>query len=118
MFSSRTHVLIVALLLVSLIGLAPAAIGQDVPFKGTVIDEITPIRAGAGRSFYIVGELSGGTEVAIEEMVFGWYKVRPPQGTYSYISRAFVDARGDGKTGEINTHRAAVRAASVNNRLF
>ena len=71
-------------------------------------------RAGAGRSFYSVGELKKGTPVTVDEVVFGWYKIKPPQGIYSYISRAFVDAYGDGKTGKVNTNRAAVRASSVN----
>lgn len=92
--------------------LRPAA-GQEVPFVAEIIDEKVSVRAGAGRSFYVVGELSGGQQVTVDEVVFGWYKIEPPDGTYSYISRAFVDAFGDGKTGKVNTVRAAVRAASI-----
>jgi len=84
------------------------------PQKAAVIHDNTPVRAGAGRSFYVVGKLPQGMQVTVEEVVFGWHKIRPPEGTFSYISRAFVDAFGDGQTGRINTNRAAVRTASIN----
>jgi len=92
----------------------PSTAAQEVPFTSVVVDQAVPVRAGAGRSFYTVGELKQGTPVTVDEVVFGWYKIRPPKGIHSYISRAFVDAYGDGKTGKINTNRAAVRAASIN----
>ncbi len=95
-------------------GVTPWAVGQDVPFTAEVVDQSVPVRAGAGRSFYEVGRLTGGSQVVVDEVVFGWFKVHPPQGTYSYISQAFVDATGNGQTGTINTDRAAVRTASVN----
>ena len=87
---------------------------QEVPFEAVVIEDAVPLRSGAGRSFYTVGQMGSGTRVTIQEVVFGWLKIAPPNGIYSYISRAYVDAYGDGKTGRINTSRAAVRAASVN----
>ena len=90
------------------------AYAQEVPFTAIVIDSIVSVRAGAGRSFYEVGKLTKGSHVTVEEVVFGWNKILPPQDTYSFISRAFVDAYGDGKSGRVNTDRAAVRAGSVN----
>ncbi len=91
-----------------------SAVAQEVPFTGVVVDEAVPIHAGAGRSFYVVGELTVGSEVKVEEVVFGWYKIAPPQGTYSYVSQAFVDADSEEKLGKVNIGRAAVRAASIN----
>lgn len=107
-----------ALCLVVLVGLLATPVMvlgiSETPYEAIVSQPDTPIRAGAGRSFYVVGQLAQGTQVTVEEVVFGWYKIRPPQGTFSYISRAFVDAYGDGRSGTINTNRAAVRTASIN----
>jgi len=110
----RAETLCVITLLALLATPSPGAWAQGMPLTAVVIHDNTPIRAGAGRSFYVVGELSQGMSVTVEEVVFGWHKIRPPEGTFSYISRAFVDAYGDGQTGRINTHRAAVRTASIN----
>ena len=112
--SRRAQTAYAATLLVLLAIPGPDALAQNMSATAVVIHDKTPIRAGAGRSFYIVGELPLGTEVIVEEVVFGWHKIQPPPGTYSYISRAFVDAYGDGQTGRINTNRAAVRTASIN----
>ena len=112
--SRRAEALCVATLLALLVTPRAGVLAQDMPLKAVVVRDNTPIRAGAGRSFYVVGKLSQGMGVTVEEVVFGWHKIRPPEGTFSYISRAFVDAFGDGQTGRINTHRAAVRTASIN----
>lgn len=112
--SRRAETLCVITLLALVTTPRAGALAQEMPSKAVVIRNNTPIRAGAGRSFYIVGELSQGAQVTVEEVVFGWYKIQPPEGTFSYISRAFVDAFGDGQAGRINTNRAAVRTASIN----
>ncbi len=96
------------------VGAAVPASGQEVPFIAQVTENIAPVRAGAGRSFYVVTQLANGTHVTVEQVVFGWYKIRPPQGAYSYISKAFVEVHGNGQSGTISAARAAVRAASVN----
>lgn len=93
---------------------ARSAAAQAVPYTGTIINETVAVRAGAGQSFYIVGDLRSGSQVVVDEVMFGWYKIVPPEGTYSFVSKTYVDLAGDGKTGKINSSRAAVRAASVN----
>lgn len=95
-------------------GLLPSARAQDVPYTGVVIQNQTDVRAGAANSYYRVGELDKGTPVEVVEVIVGWYKIVPPDGVYSYISKAFVDAKGDGSTGVVNTDRSKVFAADVN----
>lgn len=86
---------------------------QEVPFDGVIAEDDVKVRAGAGRTFYIVGSLPKGTKVTVDEVIFGWHKVVPATGIHSYISKAFVDAKGDGKVGEVNRDRAPVNAASL-----
>ncbi len=82
-------------------------------FKGVVVEDGVKVRAGAGRTFYIVGSLKKGTTVQVDEVIFGWNKIAAPQGVYSYISKAFVDAQGDGTKGTVNRNDAPVNAASL-----
>lgn len=87
---------------------------QDVPFDGIVVPQKVPIRAGAGRTFYVVGELKAGDRVRVDEVFFEWYKIAATPHTFSYVSKAFVNAEGDGKLGVINKDRTPVKAASIN----
>ena len=91
---------------------ASAAGSQATPFTGVVSEDVE-VRAGGGMAFYVVGELQRGSIVEVEEIIFRWYKVRPPEGVYSFISKAFVDVRGDGTRGVVNRDRVEVSAASV-----
>ncbi len=65
---------------------------QDVPYTGIVIEDSSPVLAGAGKTFYNVGDLKKGALVEVHEVIFGWHKIKPPKGTFSYISKAHVNA--------------------------
>lgn len=91
----------------------PVAWAQDVPFVGIVDQDNVEVRAGAGRTFYVVGTLRAGQRVQVDKIIFGWHQIVAPDGTYSYVSKAFVDAKGDGKTGVVNADRTAVKAAAT-----
>jgi uncharacterized protein YgiM (DUF1202 family) len=90
------------------------AAAQEVPFVGIVEQDNAEVRAGAARTFYVVGYLKKGALVKVDKIIFGWHQIEAPPGVYSFISKAFVDVRGDGKTGTVNTDRADVKAASIN----
>lgn len=89
------------------------AVAQEVPFDGVVAEDHVEVRAGAGRAYYVVGQLDAGVGVRVDEMIYGWYKVEPPKGVFSYVSKANVDVKGDGKKGVVNENRTDVKAASV-----
>ena len=90
-----------------------AAMAQDVPFSGVVVQDGVKIRAGAGRAYYVVGELKKGTIVNVDEVIFGWNKIVSPAGVHSYISKMYVDAKGNGDVGYVNTDRVEVKAGSI-----
>lgn len=101
-----------AAVVVSLMLVLPAA-GQDVPYVGIVTEANVEVRAGAAKNFYVVNRLDKGTIVRVEDVFSGWVMIEPPEGTYSIITKAHVDAKGDGRTGVVNTERAVVRAAGL-----
>ncbi len=88
----------------------------DVPFTGIVVPEKVDLRAGAGMKRYMTGNLKKGELVKVEQVIYGWYKITPPASVYSFISKGFVDVRGDGSAGLTNRVRCPVMAANVQNR--
>lgn len=92
--------------------LAQGAEPSDLPFLALVVSEQAELRAGPGKAYYTVGRLMRNDVVEVHDAMLGWYKVAPPEGVYSYVSKAFVKASGDGTVGEIVEDRVTVKAAS------
>ncbi|MEM1353307.1 MAG: hypothetical protein AAGH88_00340 [Planctomycetota bacterium] len=103
------------LAILSLLTHASAGLAQDAPFTGVITRNTVEIRSGAGLAFYEVGQLEKNQVVRVEEILFNnaWYKIRVPEGIYSYISKAFVNAQGDGSIGVISDNETEVLAASL-----
>ncbi|MEX2670789.1 MAG: SH3 domain-containing protein [Phycisphaeraceae bacterium] len=99
-----------------LLFLIPSAFAQaqnaEPPFTGITTGDNLNVRAGAGDNYYVVLQLERGSVVEVRDELFGWYQIVPPEGAYSYISKAFVNATGDGTTGVVNANRVRVRAPS------
>ena len=93
--------------------LASAARAQDAPFKGVVVQANVKVLAGAGRQYYKVGTLKKDTVVEVHQVLYGWNVIVPPKGFYSYISQAYVDAKGKGGVGVVNGDNAKVTAGNV-----
>jgi hypothetical protein len=112
--SATTTLCLLAVMVTACPGLLSKVLAQEVPFTGVVIQNQTDVRAGAADRYYRVGELDKGQLVRVDEVIAGWNKIVPPEGFCSYISKAFVDAKGDGSTGVVNTDRSKVYAADMN----
>ena len=109
----RTLTLTTAVAVVAVISALPAA-AAEVPYKAVATDDNVAIRAGAGGTFYTVGKLEPGQIVTVEEVVFNWYKIRPPAGVFSYVAKAAVDLEGAAPgVGTVKSDRTAVYAADV-----
>jgi hypothetical protein len=91
----------------------PAAAAADNGYTGAVVDDKAEIRSGAGTGFYPVGVATRGQQVHVVEVVEGYVKIVPPKGVYSLISKAFVDAKGDGKTGVVNGDSSDAKVNAV-----
>ena len=86
---------------------------QEVPFDAVVVDEKVEVRAGPGTAFYVVGELNRGTMVTVKAVMYGYYQIASPPQVYSYISKAYVEAKGDGRVGVVTSDNAVVKAAKA-----
>jgi len=97
------------------IGLATLAHAQETEqkwFYGVITGERVNIRAGAGQNYYPVTQLDAGTIVKVYDDLYGWYKIDPPAGSFSYIKQEYVDADPSGKTGSVKGGKVRVRAPS------
>ena len=60
-------------------------------------------------------KLNTGAKVTVVGERFEWLKVVPPEGSFCYIAKAFVDRNGD--TGTVNRPDVNVRAGSSLNAM-
>lgn len=114
-FAHRAGMSLCCMVLATL-GLTARLVGQNAefPYAGVVVEDRVEVRAGGGLRFYVVGYLSRGTAVTVQETVDGWNRVAPVGEVHSFVSKAFVEARGDGSTGVVGVEKARVFAAGIN----
>ncbi len=104
--------LTVAAVLLVVAAAAPAQNDNADRFTGVVTGDDVYVRAGASQNYYAVTKLHSGDLVEVHDNLFGWYRISPPPGVFSYVSKAYVEVSGDGGTGEITGDRVRVRAPS------
>ncbi|MEM7680957.1 MAG: hypothetical protein AAF288_03280 [Planctomycetota bacterium] len=95
--------------------LSPTAHGQDdgtLPFVGVVVPAEVEARAGASDVFYPTATLRQGDRVEVHQIFYGWVKIVPPEGSFSFVSKGFVDPIGDGTVGEVSRPRVEVLAGA------
>jgi len=98
-----------------LLTILSTAVGRELPFTGVVVDAKARTYCRAGGA-YATGELDRDTLVRVEKVYAGWYQIVAPQGSYSFISKDFVKAKGEGKIGVVNRDRVGVRAVNVKDK--
>jgi SH3-like domain-containing protein len=107
---------------------APAPAGDDAApdaqvenaknsFPGIVTANSVYVRCGPAESYYPTLKLDKGARVTVVGMKLDWLKIIPPDGSFCYISKAFVDRNGDGTAGKVNKDAVNVRAGSTLNAL-
>jgi uncharacterized protein YgiM (DUF1202 family) len=82
-------------------------------FTGAITGDNVNVRAGAGRNYYAVTQLNEGAIVQVHDNLYDWYRITPPAGTFSYISKAYVEAGADGTRGMVTGENVRVRAPSA-----
>ncbi len=84
------------------------------PYRARVAVKRAAVRSGPGEDYYPVMELGSGTEVEVyRHDPGGWYAVRPPEGSYSWVAAAFVEPARDGSlAAAIRGRRVVVRVGS------
>ena len=98
-----------------LVALPAVAVAQDQE-QNRFVAEVTAhtllVRSGPSQNYYVVEELNAGDRVTVTGQEHGWYRILPPSGCYSLVSKNYVDLDRDGKTGVVNTNALRVRAGS------
>lgn len=62
------------------------------PYIAQVTGANVYIRSGAGKAFYYCTKLSAPAKVLVVDQKYGYSKIAPPKGSYSWISTSFVKA--------------------------
>src|SRR5947208_2203375 len=75
------------------------------------------IRSGAGDNYYPTQRLDKGTNVIVVGNKFDWLKIIPPEGSFSYVAKTYVEKTGDGSIGRVTRPDLNVRAGSSLNQI-
>lgn len=74
------------------------------------------VRSGPSNNFYATAKLEKGAQVKVVGIKYDWLKIIPPDGSFSLVPQVYVDRRGDGKVGRVNS-ALNVRAGSTQNEM-
>lgn len=65
--------------------------GNTFPYLAQPVSGNVNIRSGGGTAYYECGKLKAGVNVTVVAEEFGWAKIVPPKGSYSWIAQKYVD---------------------------
>ena len=119
---SRISLLIIGCCIV----LAPVCLAQEAPAAVATgeIEKVFPhvakvtgsnvyVRSGAGNAYYFCGKISSPEKVIVVLEKHGWSKIVPPKGSFSWISKNFVDKdEKNAKIGYVTGDNVRVWAGS------
>jgi uncharacterized protein YgiM (DUF1202 family) len=86
-------------------------------FLGAVNTDNVYVRSGPGDAYYATMRLPVGTQVTVVGIKYDWLKIVPPPGSFCYVSKLFIERRGDGSVGAVTRADINVRAGSDQNAL-
>jgi hypothetical protein len=95
--------------------LAPATTTAEppsFPYKGYVTADGVYVRSGPGNTYYPTQRLDAGAEVEVHRHdPGGWYAIRPPEGSFTWVSGRYLKLEKDG-LATVNGDRVAARVGS------
>lgn len=92
---------------------AGAALGLDFPYEAYVNSTDVYVRSGPGRDYYPTDKLAKGDVVEVyRHDPGGWLAVRPPRGSFSWVSSRHLDALED-ELAVVNSERVVARVGSA-----
>lgn len=108
---SRNQNLLCILLIVA-VSKTGFAQGQKFPYKARVVSTETYVRSGGGENFYPTQVLAKDAIVTVRRHdPGGWYKVDPPEGSFSWIATSYVRQTSK-DTGVVSIEGAIVSVGS------
>ncbi len=85
-------------------------------FAGTINANAVYVRSGPGDNYYPTSKLDAGANVTVVGIKFDWLKIIPPEGSFSYVAKAYVSKAADGR-GVVDKSDLNVRAGSTLNEM-
>jgi hypothetical protein len=88
--------------------------------EGEINANAVYIRSGASENDYACLKLDKGSHVTVVGIKFEWLKIVPPDGSFCYVAKAFVDRRNDGGVGRTNAElrvRVGSQLNDLNNKV-
>jgi len=107
---------------------ATAVRPANLPYAARITGDQVNVRSGPAQVYYPVTTLDRGERIIVLEEMFGWAKIKPTKGSFSYIAKEFVDRADapaqDGSpapvndalelfNGIVNADHVRVRAGSI-----
>jgi len=104
--------LLVVFLFLVLLAASPARGEKTLPYKAYVTGDNVEIRSGPGEDFYPTDKLQKGEKVEVyRRAAEGWCAIRPPQGSFSWISGRALKLQDD-NLAEVTQDNVAARVGS------
>src|SRR4051812_14849184 len=72
-------------------------------FAGVINSSAVFVRSGPSENDYPTLKLDKGAEVAVVGLRFEWLKIVPPEGSFCYVAKAYVNRAGNGSIGQVST---------------
>ena len=92
---------------------ATVVAGREFPYTAYVNSTDVYVRSGPGRDYYPTDKLQKGERVEVyRHEPGGWLAIRPPRGSFSWVSSRHLDAMND-ELATVNSDRVVARVGSV-----
>ncbi len=86
------------------------------PYVAQIIGDDVNLRSGPGTNYYLCGKLNKADVVKVVQQKYGWSCVVPPEGTFSWISKQYVEIDPTNPSvGIVSGDNVRVRAGSADN---
>lgn len=113
--SRQQHRLFLPVAMTAILLGGAASHGEPTERLAEVVGADVYVRSGPSLNHYTVMKLQAGDRVTVLGEAGEWYKILPPEGTFSLISGDYVDTADD-KTGVVNGSNVRVRCGSTLNK--
>ena len=90
----------------------PSVQNSKYQFEGTTNADAVLVRAGPSDNYYPVARLDKGVGVTVVGITFDWLKILPPEGSFSFVAKAYVNKTSDGH-GTVTHSAVNIRAGST-----
>src|SRR5690606_12650897 len=101
-----------AILMLALCGASGRALADGFPYVAYVSTNDVYVRSGPGRDYYPTDKLDKGQPVEVyRHDPGGWLAIRPPRGSFSWVSARHLDLAED-NLAVVNSDRVVARVGS------